>query len=203
MKNLFNYVLIFLIICIFTIMVLLRQLGDADRKWKVAMGNVKAYAEQLSNAENKSTTYQMTIGQMKYYQDSILKELDSTRKQLKVKDKNVKSIQYVASTFIKRDTIVAKDTIFKEPAFIMDTLLYDNWYSVRIGLSYPSTVTVEPQFKSEKHIVVSTKKETVNPPKKFFLFRWLQKKHTVLKVNVVEKNPYVQNEDSRYVEIIK
>ncbi len=203
MKNLFNYVLIFLIICIFTIMVLLRQLGDADRKWKVAMGNVKAYAEQLSNAENKSTAYQMTIGQMKYYQDSILKELDSTRKQLKVKDKNVKSIQYVASTFIKRDTIVAKDTIFKEPAFIMDTLLYDNWYSVRIGLSYPSTVTVEPQFKSEKHIVVSTKKETVNPPKKFFLFRWLQKKHTVLKVNVVEKNPYVQNEDSRYVEIIK
>lgn len=203
MKNLFNYVLIFLIICIFTIMVLLRQLGDADRKWKVAMGNVKAYAEQLSNAENKSTAYQMTIGQMKYYQDSILKELNSTRKQLKVKDKNVKSIQYVASTFIKRDTIVAKDTIFKEPAFIMDTLLYDNWYSVRIGLSYPSTVTVEPQFKSEKHIVVSTKKETVNPPKKFFLFRWLQKKHTVLKVNVVEKNPYVQNEDSRYVEIIK
>lgn len=203
MKNLFNYVLIFLIICIFTIMVLLRQLGDADRKWKVAMGNVKAYAEQLSNAENKSTAYQMTIGQMKYYQDSILKELDSTRKQLKVKDKNVKSIQYVASTFIKRDTIVAKDTIFKEPAFIMDTLLYDDWYSVRIGLSYPSTVTVEPQFKSEKHIVVSTKKETVNPPKKFFLFRWLQKKHTVLKVNVVEKNPYVQNEDSRYVEIIK
>ena len=85
----------------------------------------------------------------------------------------------------------------------MDTLLYDNWYSVRIGLSYPSTVTVEPQFESEKHIVVSTKKETVNPPKKFFLFRWLQKKHTVLKVNVVEKNPYVQNEDSRYVEIIK
>lgn len=177
MKNLFNYVLIFLIICIFTIMVLLRQLGDADRKWKVAMGNVKVYAEQLSNAENKSTAYQMTIGQMKYYQDSILKELNSTRKQLKVKDKNVKSIQYVASTFIKRDTIVAKDTIFKEPAFIMDTLLYDNWYSVRIGLSYPSTVTVEPQFKSEKHIVVSTKKETVNPPKKFFLFRWLQKAH--------------------------
>ena len=64
-------------------------------------------------------------------------------------------------------------------------------------------VAVKPEFKSEKHIIVSTKKETVNPPKKFFLFRWFQKKMKVLHVDVVEKNPYVDGETSRYVEIIK
>ena len=56
---------------------------------------------------------------------------------------------------------------------------------------------------SEKHIIVSSKKETVDPPKKFFLLRWLQRKHLVLHINVIEKNPYVDEESSRYVEIIK
>jgi hypothetical protein len=64
-------------------------------------------------------------------------------------------------------------------------------------------VAVKPEFKSKKHIVVSSKKETVNPPKKFFLFRWFQKKMTVIHVDVVEKNPYVSEETSRYVEIMK
>ena len=47
------------------------------------------------------------------------------------------------------------------------------------------------------------KKETVNPPKKFFLFRWFQKKHKIIQVDVIEKNPYVQNEVSRYIEIVR
>ena len=64
-------------------------------------------------------------------------------------------------------------------------------------------IIVQPEFKSEKHIVVSTKKETVNPPKKFFLFRWFQKKQTLIHVDVVEKNPYVENQSSRYIEIMK
>ena len=74
---------------------------------------------------------------------------------------------------------------------------------IRLGLHYPSIIVVKPEFKSEKHIVVSNKKETVNPPKKFFLLRWLQRKHLVLHIDVVEKNPYVDEESSRYVEIIK
>ena len=65
------------------------------------------------------------------------------------------------------------------------------------------TVTVEPSFKSIKYIVVSAKKETVNPPKRFFLFRWFQKKQIRLNVDVVEKNPYVQSQDNRFVEIVR
>jgi hypothetical protein len=56
---------------------------------------------------------------------------------------------------------------------------------------------------SKKHIAVSTRRETVNPPKKFFLLRWFQKRHTVLNVDVIEKNPYVEGQTSKYVEIIK
>ena len=82
-------------------------------------------------------------------------------------------------------------------------MLSDEWYSIRVGLRYPSMVAVKPEFKSVKNIIVSAKKETVNPPKRFFLFRWFQRKQVVLNVDVVEKNPYVQSENNRYVEIIR
>ena len=85
----------------------------------------------------------------------------------------------------------------------VDTLIGDSWYNAKVSLKYPSTVVIQPTFKSEKNIIVSTKKETVNPPKKLWILRLFQKKHTVLKIDVIEKNPYVSNEESRYVEIIK
>ena len=167
------------------------------------MANVKAYSKLLDESEGKSTAYQLTIDQLKSYQDSILRKLDDTRRELGVKGKRLEAMQYVASSFVVNDTVVLRDTIFKEPSLALDTVFGDKWYQVKLGLRYPSIISISPEFRSEKHIVVSTKKETVNPPKKFFLFRWFQKKHLVLNVDVVEKNPYVQGESSRYVEIVR
>lgn len=177
---------------------------SADKKWKEAVENAKAYSELFSNSEDKSRAFKLTIDQLKNSNDSIFKVLNEARKELKVKDSKLKSLQYVSSSFSKVDTITLKgDTIFKDSHVNIDTLLSDEWYSVKVGLKYPSTVTVEPTFKSIKYIVVSAKKETVNPPKRFFLFRWFQKKQIRLNVDVVEKNPYVQNQDNRFVEIVR
>ena len=174
-----------------------------EEKYKVAEANVKAYSNELSGAKDKNTALRLTIDQLKYFSDSILVDLDNTRKELKIKDKNLKALQFISSGFTKRDTITLRDTLFKDPSIAIDTVIGDKWYNVRLGLKYPSMVAVKPYFKSEKHIIVSGKKETVNPPKKFFLFRWFQRKHIVLHIDVVEKNPYVENESSRYVEILK
>lgn len=199
-----NKGLLFIAFALFACCIILTKHNmSLDKHWKTAMANVKAYSDLLSQANSKSTAYQLTIDQLKYYQDSIMKELDNTRKQLKVKDKDLQAVQYITSTFTRVDTINIGDTIFKEPSFAMDTLIGDKWYNVDLGLKYPSTISIKPTFKSEKHIVVSSKKETVNPPKKFFLLRWFQKKHRVLKVDVIEKNPYVEDEMSRFIEIIK
>lgn len=177
---------------------------SADKKWKDAVENAKAYSELFSSSESKNRAFKLTIDQLKNSNDSIFQELNEARKELKVKDSKLKSLQYVSSSFSKVDTITLKgDTIFKDSHVNIDTLLSDEWYSVKVGLKYPSTVTVEPTFKSIKYIVVSAKKETVNPPKRFFLFRWFQKKQIRLNVDVVEKNPYVQNQDDRFVEIVR
>lgn len=181
----------------------LKYSNDIMRKWKTSEANVKAYSDMLSSSEKKNAAFQLTVDQLKYFKDSILQELDNTRKQLKIKDKNLQSVQYVSSIFTKTDTLLLRDTVFRNPSLSLDTMIGDVWYKIMLGLKYPSSLTIHPEFKSEKHIIVSTKRETVNPPKKFFLFRWFQKKHTVLQVDVVEKNPYVKDENSRFIEIIK
>ena len=194
-----------LLIPILTVALILtvKSRGKIEKRWKESTENVKSYSELFSNSENKNRGFKLTIDQLQYFNDSILRELNETREALKVKDSKLKSLQYLSSTFIKYDTLIIKDTLFKDPQIQIDTILSDEWYSIRIGLKYPSTITVNPMFRSVKHIVVSSRRETVNPPKKFFLFRWFQKKHTILNIDIIEKNSYIKEQNSRYIEIIK
>lgn len=188
----------------FIIAILWDSKDKAEKKWKDAMENVKSYEQQFSSSKDKNRAFKLTIDQLKNSNDSIFAKLNATRKELKIKDSKLKSLQYIGSDFSKVDTIrIPGDTIFKDTNLNIDTLLSDEWYSVKVGLKYPSTVVVQPKFKSEKHIVVSAKRETVKPPKKFFLCRWLQKHHWVVNVDVIEENPYVQNQTNRYVEIVR
>lgn len=182
----------------------LSKAKQMEENWKTAQANVKAYDELLSNSKHKNVALQLTTDQLISAKDSVIRELEQTRKQLKIKEKNVKAEQHIASSFSRVDTIkLAGDTIIKDRKLVVDTLIGDSWYNAKVSLKYPSTVIIQPTFKSEKNIIVYTKKETVNPPKKLWILRLFQKKHTILKVDVIEKNPYVSNEESRYVEIIK
>ena len=180
-----------------------QQAKYATERWKTAEANVKAYSNLLDSSKQSSTALKYTISQLEYSNDSILKKLNKVRKELKIKDKDVQLLHYVGSEFQKTDTFVMRDTIFRDSDIKVDTSLNDVWYRIRLSLEYPSQIIVSPSFKSEKYIVAFTKKETVNPPKKFFLFRWFQRKHKVLNVDIKEKNPYVQEQTSRYVQIIK
>lgn len=179
------------------------KLDKVTGKWKTAEANVKAYAFSLAEEQGRSRALQLSVRQLEYFNDSILEKLDTTRHELKIKDKQLKALHYVASDFSKADTILLRDTLFKGPELFVDTTLSDEWYSLRLGLKYPSSIIAQASFKSEKHIVVFTDRETIKPPKKFFLFRWFQKKTTVVLVDVVEKNPYVTGESQRYIEIVK
>lgn len=179
------------------------KIASLNKDYETAMANIKSFDKELSVSLDKNVAYKLTIAQLGYMKDSVIRELNKTKEELKIKDKRLKSMHSVSSVFTKTDTITLRDTLFSSPSQALDTLVGDNWCSVRIGIQYPSTIAVKPTFKSSKHIIVSTRKETVNPPKKFFLARWFQKKHTILNVDVVEKNPYVENESSKFIEILK
>ena len=167
------------------------------------MSNQKAFITENSSLKEGNRVFKFTVEQLNYYNDSILEKMNEVRKELKIKDDNLKQMQYLLSEATKKDTIVFRDTLFREPSLNIDTLIGDKWYNIRLGLKYPNLITTNPTFISEKYIIVNKKKETINPPKKFFLFRWFQRKHWVMEVNVVEKNPYIKESNNRFIEFYK
>ena len=169
----------------------------------ISISNEKAFMMENSTLKDKNRVFQLTVEQLEYSNDSLLTKMNEVREQLKVKDKDLKQMQYLLSEAQKKDTIVFRDTIFRDPLVRVDTLLGDKWYQLKLGLRYPSTIITEPKFISEKYVIVDYRKETIDPPKKCFIARWFQKKHKVVEVEVVEKNPYIQNKQQRFIEIIK
>ena len=169
----------------------------------ISMSNQKAFIAENSSLKEDNRVFKFTIEQLNHYNDSILEKMNEVRKELKIKDKDLKQMQYLLSEAQKKDTIVFRDTLFREPTLKIDTLLGDRWYQMKLELRYPSTIITEPKFVSEKYVIVDYKKETINPPKKCAIARWFQKKHKVVEVEVVEKNPYIENKQQRFIEIVR
>lgn len=186
-----------------SICVLYNNNQNLKEELSVSISNEKAFMMENSTLKGKNRVFQLTIEQLEYSNDSLLVKMNKVREELKIKDKDLKQVQYLLSEAQKKDTIVFRDTIFRDPLVRVDTLLGDKWYQLKLGLRYPSTIITEPKFVSEKYIIVDYRKETIDPPKKCFIARWFQKKHKVVEVEVVEKNPYIENKQQRFIEIIK
>lgn len=170
---------------------------------EIFSSNQKAFIAENSSLKNENLMFRLSIEQLEYYNDSLFMKMNEVREELKIKDKNLKQMQYLLSEAQKKDTVIFRDTIFNSPTLKIDTTLGDQWYKLKLGLIYPSTIIVNPSFTSEKYIITSYKKETVNPPKRCFIARWFQRKHEIVEVEVVEKNPYIENKRQRFVEILK
>lgn len=173
------------------------------KELSVSISNEKAFIAENSILKNENLVFKFNIEQLNYYNDSLLERMNTVRKELEIKDRDLKQMQYLLSEATKKDTVVFKDTLFIEPSLDIDTLIGDKWFQVELGLKYPSTITISPTFISERYIVVSTRKETINPPKKCWLSRLFQKKHKIVEVDVIEKSPYIENKQQRFIEIIK
>lgn len=173
------------------------------KKIELVTLNQKAFISENSSLKNENRAFKFTIEQLEYYNDSILKKMNEVRKELNVKDKDLGAMQYILSEASKTDTVEFRDTIFSIPTLNIDTLLGDKWYQINLELRYPNKIIATPKFTSEKFVIINYKKETINPPKKCWLLRLFQKKHKVIRVEVVEKNPYIENKKHRFIEIIK
>lgn len=198
------YILIGVIILVGTSMYwLYNKYQKLNTKYQTSIENIKAFDAELSGLKDDTRVYKLTVEQLNYFNDSIIKKMKVVQKELGIKDKRLQQLQYEASHAQRADTIILKDTLFRDPQLKLDTIVGDKWFKTNLHLEFPSTIALKPEIELERYTFISGKRETVNPPKKFFLFRWFQKKMTVVTVTVKERNPYVKNKESRYVEIIK
>ena len=167
----------------------------------------------LSNENNKnaksSKLYEFKLSQLKYINDSLMNAMDSVRKSLNIKDKNTKGLGYVKSTILIHDTVLVNRIRDGDKPLSIDTVINKKWYQIQLDYrgskcnECKDTLIVSPKVTSEKYVVISTQKEYVDTPKKFWIQRIFQKKDEVIDVKVVETNPYIYSNEDRFVKVIK
>lgn len=187
---------------IVSLSVTISKYNTLSEDYSIAVGNEKALLHSNTELRNDIGVLQLTVDQLSYFNDSLLTKLDSVRHVLKIKDEDLQYLQYIYSTIEKKDSVVfIKDTIFVENLHI-DTTLISKWYNLNLRLDYPNSVVVAPEIISNQYVVISENKETVKPPKKCIIARWFQKKHKVIKVDIMEENPYIKHKNSKFVKIL-
>lgn len=170
--------------------------------YEVALQNNKAYESQLDIINNENKVFQFTVEQLKYINDSTIKELDSLRNELKIKDSKIKQMGKIKEYIYITDSITIYDTIFTNPEFVLDTMIGDEWYLNNIHLKYPNEISLSVAIKTNQSVFLHTTRETINPPKKTWLGRLFQRKHDVYNVTVMEHNPYATIKENKFI-IIK
>lgn len=135
--------------------------------------------------------------------DSLIRELNKIRKDIKIKEKEIESLHKINLIGNKKDSLIIRDTIFRDKSVNIDTTIRDKWSTVNIKLEYPSTIKVDMTMMSDLSIFTYNRKESIKKPKKTKLGRFFQKKRKVLEVEVVENNPNIVIKQNKFIKIIK
>lgn len=173
-----------------------------NNELSISTNNLKAYAEEVSELKLANNVFQMTIENLEFLGDSLMRRMKEVANENGIKDKNIKALQYQLEHFNKTDTLFIRDTIFKDPDFIIDTCIMDYWSTSCLHLQYPNMISIDNQFYNDKYMILDSHKEPIKP-RKWFLTKWLTKKQVVVEVTIVDENPYVTTERQRFVEIIR
>lgn len=202
-RNMNKYLLIASVLCILLLQYQCSKTREYKEKLNTATLNIKAYEAENDSLKNNIREFQFTMNDLKTSSDTINQKIVQVIKEGGIKEKTVERVEYINSIIEKKDTVVFKDTIFKQDLHPIDTVLGDSYYTLDLHLAYPDTIVTKPQFVSEKYIIVNQKKEYVKPKSKWFFIRWFQKKRKYIAVDVIEKNPYINDTITRFINIIK
>lgn len=101
------------------------KIQNLNNQLIVATNNNLAYELENQGLKDKAIEFQFTVDQLNNSKDSLINKINQIRKDLKIKDKQILDLQYLASENNKRDSIVfVHDTLFRKGVAI-DTLIGD------------------------------------------------------------------------------
>lgn len=171
--------------------------------------NLKAYIALNDTLKSTNRMFEFKASQLNYINDSLVNQMNTIRKNIGVKDKNLKGLGYIKSTVRIHDTVFVNRIRDGDKPLSIDTVINKKWYQIEIDYKggrcseCKDTLIISPKVSSEKYVVISTSKEYVDAPKKWWLQRIFQKKEEVVDVKVVETNPYIYSDHERFIKVIK
>lgn len=167
---------------------------------EISQNNIEAYQELYNDSQQASNVLKLTVEQLQNSKDSVIQKLDSVRKELKIKPKQVKTaatqtqvINVIKSKGVKGGILV-KDTIYT------DSIQYNPLTTVHYTIG-KDTVSIGLNVENTQYLYIYTTKEYKN--KKNFIKRLFTldfKKIKKYKYKIVNTNDLLKNDDVRIVE---
>ena len=177
-----------------------KQNKKLSESLEMSQNNVEAYQELYNDSQQASNVLKLTVEQLQNSKDSVIQKLDSVRKELKIKPKQVKTaatqtqvINVIKSKGVKGDILV-KDTIYT------DSIQYKPLTTVHYTIG-KDTVSIGLNVENTQYLYIYTTKEYKN--KKNFIKRLFTldfKKVKKYKYKIVNTNDLLKNDDVRIVE---
>lgn len=178
-----------------------KQVNNLKTSLDYAENNVKAYASLNDSITQNNRVFSLKIEDLTRLNDSLFLEMKSVSDRLKIREDRIRQMQYMMDSYNKTDTVIVRDTIFKEIGFKLDTLFGDEWGKTRLQLEHPNTIIVGHSYTNKKHVIFSSYKEPIKE-RKWFLPRWFTRKRTYVEATVIDENPYVETKETRFIECL-
>ncbi len=176
------------------------KIKTQDARISQIYNNYKYYESQFNNTEKQNRVLQLTVNELKLSKDSLVQAVNKAKKELKVKDQNLKEA-HVINTEMK-DTTTVK-IITKEVDFTKELKL-NSLTTITVSRK-DSILTTILDLKNQQILIVEEKKEYRNKYKngfvRFLHFDW--KRDKVKKYSIINSNPLIKVTDTRVLEIPK
>lgn len=171
---------------------------------KIANNNIEAYQDIVSDSQQASGVLKLDMNKLKEYNDKLIQQIDSIRKQNKIKSKELQ----VAATQkqildVNKSKGVGGDiiTIIKDSTY-NDSIQYNNLTKIYYTIGKDS-VNVRLKLNNTQYLYIYKHKEYKNK-KNFFqrLFTFDWKKKYVYKYKIHNTNDLLKEDSVRVIESI-
>ena len=171
---------------------------------KIANNNIEAYQDIVNDSQQASGVLKLDMNKLKEYNDKLIQQIDSIRKQNKIKYKELQ----VAATQkqildVNKSKVVGGDiiTIIKDSTY-NDSIQYNNLTKIYYTIGKDS-VNVRLKLDNTQYLYIYKHKEYKNK-KNFFqrLFTFDWKKKYVYKYKIHNTNDLLKEDSVRVIESI-
>ena len=179
-----------------------KQNKKLSESLEMAQNNIEAYQGSLAGSQQANNVLRLDIESLQQQNDKLLQNIDSVRKELKIKSKQINTaatqkqvLSVNESKGVQGDLIeILKDTTYN------DSIKYNNLTTVHYTIG-KDTVNIGIDLQNTQYLYIYSNREYKN--KKCFLLRLLTldfKKVTKYKYEIVNTNDLLNSEDVRIVE---
>ena len=172
------------------------KLKTVNQRLDSVQNNYEYYMNKSSNVEDQNRILQLTIEDYKETKDSLINEIKTTQKKLKIKEKELYQTQ-IQKQEIKHDTTV----IVKSPNFTLE--IKPNSLTSIIINKQDSLLTHKLDIKNSQTLFVTNKRIYKNKYKNWFvrLLNFDFKKKNDIRYQIHNSNDLIEITDSRMIEL--